>query len=184
MNVRKRPLASRCIRTFIEFDVTLAAGASNPWARNASLNCTRTRLFGGASIHGSFTSSAGAIARRRAHRLSLLATTRSLSSKRVSISIASSAQAVDTLPSMRSTLRSRSSRNSRAAIFASVTWNVTCGCRLENTSIIAGTNPAASDSGHPMRTSPVAGSAKYSMSRRPSWSSSNTTVLRLSRACA
>src|SRR5712671_3169253 len=65
--VRKRPVASRALRTTVGEVTTVARGMSSPLARKASAATEPDRLSGGGSIHGSFMRSASFALRRRVH---------------------------------------------------------------------------------------------------------------------
>ena len=151
---------------------------------NARATSELSALFGGRSTQRSFISSASSIFWRRAHRLRAPATTKSRSSKRISTSMSSSTRDDEIiLPSRRSTLRSRNSRNSSVAGCVVTACTTTPGYRRDNRSIMADVT-GASDSGHQIRTSPATGFARNSMSLIPCLNSSNTTCPRLSSASA
>ena len=111
ITVRKRPLASSCIRACNEKDVTLSRGGSRPFARSASATYDAMRELSGNRTHGSSFSSSSVILRRRTHRLREPATTRNSSLHRTSKFTSLSTRGLRTRPIIKSTLRSRSSRN-------------------------------------------------------------------------
>jgi len=81
--VRKRPVAKRLIRTWGESVITVVRGLSSPPAPKAAfIAIDIIPLPGGGSTHGSLTSSARSILRRRAHGLCTPAATTHASSKR------------------------------------------------------------------------------------------------------
>ena len=163
--------------------MTFRLGSSKPCARNAVVMSGKEAAFEGSKIHGSRANSESASLRRPAHRLRAPATTKRLSSNRTSACM-SSCNGPRILPTMRSTSRSRSSRSSSVAVSACTTLTSMRGYRRDSRSMIAGTSPTASASGHPTRTSPAFGFARNSMSLIPALSSSNTTRPRLSSAFA
>src|SRR5436305_4879142 len=80
MIVRKRPVASRALRTGTVLHRTVALGKSSPLARKASPMSEPDRLSGGGSTQASFIKSASFTLRRRVQGFCAPATTISCSS--------------------------------------------------------------------------------------------------------
>src|SRR5262245_42443880 len=72
---RRRPASSKILRRWLEAVVTIARGASSPFARKASTTADPKRESGDTRIQGPFASSTSSILRRRAHGLVDAATT-------------------------------------------------------------------------------------------------------------